>query len=130
FLSHLEHTSLEPFLNLVFEYARQFISQPEPLRVSQSSGPKYQAMLPEILKSAKCCFRIDGSSGQVFKEQELQALMMFLRAAESSSAIRGQVDLLTLYRKIYRRLGFMDEAEIFRSMSETLPTEEPADEST
>jgi hypothetical protein len=117
FLSHLEHTSLAPFLKRVLEYARQFITQPELLRVCpQGCSPQYQELMPELLKTSECCFRIDGSSGQIFKEQELKSLTAFLQIAENSTALHGQVDLPALYRKIYRRLGFTDETEIFRPM--------------
>ena len=116
FLSHLEHTSLEPFLRIVFENARQFVREPESLRVCNRDGTlAFRMMLPELLKTAECHFRIDGSRGMLLKEQELKSISTFLQLAESSPSLRGQVDFTALYRKIYRRLGFTDEAEIFIS---------------
>lgn len=70
-------------------------------------------MLPALLKTAECHFRIDGSRGMLFKEQELKSISTFLQLAENSPSLRGQVDFTALYRKVYRRLGFTDEAEIF-----------------
>lgn len=114
FLAHLEHTSLEPFLRNVLENARQFLSQPESLRVCQQDGSvHFLRILPEILQTCDCHFRIDGSRGLLFKEQELKAITSFLRLVETSPALRKQVNWLALYKKIYRRLGFTDEAEIF-----------------
>lgn len=115
FLSHLEHTSLEPFLKRVFEYARQFAAGAELIRRQGCKGTEFLKILPDVLKTCECCFRIDGASGQLFREQELKSLTAFLQIAESSAALQGQVDLTALYRKIYRRLGFTDEAEIFRT---------------
>jgi hypothetical protein len=115
FLSHLEHTSLLPFLRLVLECARQFVTEPENLRMIGPDGcVEYKRILPEILKLSDCRFRIDGSRGALLREQELKSLEVFLQLAEKSSALQGQIDLPALYRKIYRRLGFTDEAEIFR----------------
>jgi hypothetical protein len=122
FLSHLEHSSLEPFLRLVFEQARQFINEPECLRISGSDqGFEFKEIAPGILKEVDCCFRIDGSRGLIFREQELQAMTAFLELAEKNPALQGQINLTALYRKIYRRLGFTDETEIFTPAPVTQP---------
>jgi hypothetical protein len=122
FLSHLEHTSLEPFLRIVYENSRQFVTEAECLRMAGADGkPQFQRMLPEILKGSDCCFRIDGTRGLLFKEQELQAISTFLRLVENHPQMKGRINLMALYRKIYRRLGFTDEAEIFVEASPSLP---------
>ncbi len=124
FLSHLEHTSLEPFLRMAFEYARQFVAEPESLRLGGTDGcVGFKQMLPEILKASSCCFRIDGSRGLLFREQELRSITTFLRLVEGSASLRGKVNLLALYRKVYRRLGFSDETEIFDMSPDTLAEE-------
>lgn len=114
FLSHLEHTSLEPFLKMVFENTRQFVREPENLRIRGHDGSlSFKRILPELLKCCECAFRIDGSRGLLFKERELKSITTFLQLVENSPSLRGQVNLPLLYKKIYRRLGFTDEAEIF-----------------
>lgn len=115
-LAHLEHTSLEPFLKMVLENARQFLNQPEQLRVCQPGGQVlFKTLLPEVVQTCHCQFRIDGSRGLLNKAQELNAITSFLRLVENSSALRDRVDWLNLYKKVYRRLGFTDEADIFIS---------------
>jgi hypothetical protein len=114
FLAHLEHTSLEPFLRIVLENARQFMGQPENLRVCGQNGDvSFLKIVPEILKTCDCQFRIDGSRSLINQEQELKAITSFLRLVEGNQALREQVDWLALYKKVYRRLGFNDEGEIF-----------------
>ncbi len=115
FLSHLEKTSLEPFLRIVFENAKQFIQETENFRVACHSGrTQYKKLSPALLKGAECCFHIDGSKGALFKEQELRSLTAFLQLVESNPAIQAQVNVPALFKKIYRRLGFTDETEIFK----------------
>jgi len=115
FLSHLEKTSLEPFLRFVFESAKQFISGPENIRVyCQSGSVQFKQMLPEIIKGSNCSFHIEGSQGVLFKVQELRALTNFLQMVESTPSMQPLVNVPALFKKIYRRLGFTDEAEIFR----------------
>src|SRR5262249_17304428 len=64
FLAHLEHSSLVPFLRIVFECARQFVSEPECLRMIGPDGVvEYREILPQLLKLSDCHFRIDGSRG-------------------------------------------------------------------
>jgi len=116
FLSHLEKTSLEPYLRIVFENAKQFVSKPENLRVYSSDGmAQFKQILPSLLKCAECCFNIDGSKGILAKEQELRAISSFLQMVGSTPAIQAQINVMALFRKIYRRLGFTDEHEIFLS---------------
>lgn len=116
FLSHLEKTSLEPYLRIVFENAKQFICEPENLRVYSKNGiTQFKQVLPTLLKGADYCFHIDGSKGVLFKAQELQALTEFLQLVESNPSIQGQVNIPALFKKIYRRLGFTDETEIFQA---------------
>jgi hypothetical protein len=117
FLAHLEHTSLEPFLKIVFENARQFIYEPECLCIGNYNGTlQFRKILPELLKSTQCSFRIDGSKGLLRKEQELNAITTFLRLVNSNSQLQHQVNMTALYKKIYRRLGFSDETEIFQEI--------------
>lgn len=124
FLSHLEHTSLEPFLRIIFENTRQFVSEPENLRVRNHDGAwLFKRIPPELLKCCECEFRIDGSRGLLFKEQELKSISTFLQLAENSPSLKGQINLPLLYKKIYRRLGFTDEAEIFTNPDSARPSE-------
>jgi hypothetical protein len=116
FLSHLEKTSLEPFLRIVFENAKQFTGEPENLRVYCQNGvTQFKQIIPSVLKGANCCFHIDGSKGVLFKAQELRALTEFLQLVEGNPSIQGQVNVPALFKKIYRRLGFTDETEIFQT---------------
>ncbi len=127
FLAHLEHTSLEPFLRMVLENARQFTGKPENLRICEQNGDvSFQKIQPETLKTCDCQFRIDGSRSLLNKEQELKSITAFLRLVESSPALREQVNWLALYKKIYRRLGFNDEGEIFTaSAQQAIPSPAP-----
>jgi hypothetical protein len=116
FLSHLEKTSLEPFLRFVFENARQFISTPENLRIYGKGGSvQFKRILPEIFKGADYSFHIDGSKGVLFKAQELRALVEFLQLVGNTPSMQPLVNVPALFRKIYRRLGFTDEADIFQT---------------
>lgn len=119
FLAHLEHTSLEPFLRITLENARQFLHKPESLRVSQPDGQiRFLKILPDLIQNCDCQFRIDGSRGLLMKEQELKAITAFLRLVETNPALREQVNWLSLYKKIYRRLGFTDEASVFNTLTQ------------
>lgn len=121
FLAHLEHTSLEPFLKITLENARQFLDSPEQLRVCQTNGQiRYPKIQPQVIQGCDCQFRIDGSRGVLLREQELKSITSFLRLVETNPALREQVDWLALYKKVYRRLGFTDESTIFVSPPETL----------
>ena len=123
FIAHLENTSLEPFVRMVFENAKQFLSEPETLRVPGKDGnTEFIQLLPELLLDAECVFRIDGSRGGLMKEQELSAMIAFIELAGKDPEVRAQIDVMALYRKIYRRLGFQDEEQIFRH-SEAGPLE-------
>jgi hypothetical protein len=113
-LSHLEKTSLAPFLHMVFSHAQQFIYQPEMLQYRCNKGEmQFRPLCPDLLKRAQCGFKIDGSKGVLLKEQELEALASFIALAEKSPTLQSQINLSELYKKIYRRLGFTDELEIF-----------------
>lgn len=114
FLAHLEHTSLVPFLRMAFEQAKQFVREPESLRILEQNGHlAFKQILPEILRQSQCTFRVDGTRGLMHKEQELTALSTFLRLVEKSPALQGRIDVLSLYKKVYRRLGFTDEGDVF-----------------
>jgi hypothetical protein len=114
----LENTSLKPFLDIVFENAKQFLEQPETIRISRNDGSlEFLQILPEILRQAKCHFKIDGSQSALLKGKELETIVQFINLVEGNPQIATQVNLMELYRKIYRRLGFKDEEEIFASSS-------------
>ena len=123
FLSHLEKSSLEPFLRLVFENAKQFINEPENLRIYCRDGvTQFKQLLPELLKCAACSFQIEGTKGLLYNDQELRSLTQFLEMVTNNPEIQRQVNTLALFKKIYRRLGFTDEAEIFQvGMEENTP---------
>jgi hypothetical protein len=74
---------------------------------------QFRPLCPDLLKRAQCGFKIDGSKGVLLKEQELEALASFIALAEKSPTLQSQINLSELYKKIYRRLGFTDELEIF-----------------
>lgn len=113
-LAHLEKTSLEPFLRIVLSHARQFVCEPELLRCCREGGEiQFESLCPHMLKQSHCTFRIDGSKGILMKEQELRAISSFIELIEKSPAMQQQVNLKVLYKKIYRRLGFTDETDIF-----------------
>ncbi len=114
FISHLENTSLEPFLVMAFENAKQFLREPEMLRVARKDGSlEFIRILPEIIRRTRCSFRIDGSQGAIARGQELEAMVSFVRLVREIPELAAQVDLLPVLRKIYRRLGFKDEDQIF-----------------
>jgi hypothetical protein len=116
FTKHLENTSLEPALQLVFEHAKQFLNKPETLRlVREDCSTAFQQILPGLLQAADCQFKIVGSEATLLKAQELAALLEFIRLVQSDPMVREQVDVTELYKKIYRRLGFRDEMKLFQS---------------
>jgi hypothetical protein len=117
FLSHLEHTTLEPFLKIVFENAKQFVRDAECVCIGHQAGQaQFQQISPDLLKTTHCNFRIDGSRGLLFRQQELRAITTFLQMVNSNASLQKHINLLALYKKIYRRLGFTDETEIFQEM--------------
>lgn len=116
FIAHLEHTSLEPYLRQVFENAKQFLTEPEALRLAREDGSwTFTQLLPELLQQAKCRFKVDGSQASLLKHQEIDAMISFINLIKSHPEHSGQVNLLPLFKKIYRRLGFNDEDQIFNS---------------
>ncbi|MEM0951491.1 MAG: portal protein [Cyanobacteria bacterium P01_H01_bin.74] len=113
-LSHLEKTSLLPALQLIYRQAKQFVSHPQPIRCTCDNGnPKFETLTPAMIRQSGCQFKIDGSKGLLLKEQELTAISNFIALVEKSPDIKASINLHALYKKIYRRLGFADEAEIF-----------------
>lgn len=115
FLGHLEHTSLEPFLRIVFEHARQFVREPECLQVTGPDGSlAFRQLLPDLLKATECRFKINGSKGLVIRNDEITAISAFLELAQQDPELRRNINLVALYKKLYRRLGFKDEADIFQ----------------
>ncbi|MGE0200341.1 MAG: portal protein [Candidatus Melainabacteria bacterium] len=114
FIAHLQKTSLEPYLRWVFEQAKQLLSEPETIRIVNTDGSlSFETMNPGDLQGCRCQFRIDGSGGHLQKDQEMQSLLGFLRLVMQNPSVQDQVDILSLYRKIYRRLGFKDEEQLF-----------------
>jgi hypothetical protein len=113
-INHLEQTSLEPFLQVIFAQAKQFLREPEMLRVARNDGSmEFVRILPDLLRQAQCAFRIDGSQAAVLKGRELEALVTFLKLVNGNDALARQVNVMELYKRIYRRLGFRDEEQIF-----------------
>ncbi len=116
FIAHLENSSLEPLLEMVFENAKQFMQNPEVIQVARGNGcVNFVEILPEVLQQSRCTFKVDGSRGGLQKEVELNALMAFAELANNDPELRQQVNILEVYRKIYRRLGFQDEDFMFSS---------------
>jgi hypothetical protein len=98
FIAHLENTSLEPFLEQVLENAKQFLQQPETLRVSRDDGSlKFLDILPDVLRQAQCSFRIDGSASVAAEGKELDMGKMF----NALGAIAGD-DLFFLKKESYQ----------------------------
>ncbi|MBK8191065.1 MAG: hypothetical protein IPK79_11525 [Vampirovibrionales bacterium] len=119
FVSHLENTTLEPFLRMAFENAKQFLVDSETLRITRNDGSlEFRRILPELLQRAQCDFRIDGAQAAVTRGQEIEAMMLFARLTQDLPQIRERLNLLPLLRKIYRRLGFKDEEQVFISTQE------------
>lgn len=114
FISHLENTTLEPFLRMAFENAKQFMREPQTLRIVKDDGSlDFLEILPELLQESECSFRIEGSRGGMLKGQEIEAMVHFVELALKDPDLKQQVNVMELYRKIYRRLGFKDEGDIF-----------------
>lgn len=114
FASHVENTSLEPFLRMVFENAKQFMGDGETLRITRADGSlAFRRILPDLLQRAQCDFRIDGAQAAISREQEIHAMIAFARLAKDLPAARERLNVLPLLRKIYRRFGFKDEEQVF-----------------
>ena len=52
-------------------------------------------------------------------------MVAFLQMVEGAPALREQINLVALCKKIYRRLGFSDETEIFIAASPEGPVDTP-----
>lgn len=125
FTKHLENTSLEPTLTLVFEHARQFFRQPETLLLQRNDcNEAFIRILPDLVHSVQCRFKIIGSEASLLKAQELTALLEFAQLLQQDPLLREQVNAVEIYKKIYRRLGFRDEAQLFLSGSAGQASEE------
>lgn len=104
---------------MAFENAKQFLVDSETLRITRNDGSlEFRRILPELLQRAQCDFRIDGAQAAVTRGQEIEAMMLFARLTQDLPQIRERLNLLPLLRKIYRRLGFKDEEQVFISTQE------------
>ena len=114
-INHLEQTSLEPFLQLIFQQAQQSVDSRESFKVQHADGRIcYEELAPELLQQTRCRFRIHGSQSIASKRQELDGLIAFIRLVKDSPEQLQNVNMLELYKRIYRRLGFKDEELIFQ----------------
>lgn len=119
FVAHLENTSLEVFLRMVFDHARQFMTEPETLRITSPSGQlEFLEVLPELIRTTSCTFKIDGSQSAFLRGQELASLVQFIDLVRGDPEMRQRVNIPELYRRVYRRLGFRDEEEIFMNFKD------------
>lgn len=114
FMAHLEKTSLIPFLEMSFLNTQQFLSDTETLRISHQDGSlEFLDVLPEVIRHTQCCFKINGIRGGLIKEQEVRTIKAFVDMIAEDDELRQRINLIELVKKIYRRLGFQDEANIF-----------------
>jgi hypothetical protein len=105
---------------MVFNNAKQFLTEPETLRLSRQDGSlEFLELLPEILQQAQCQFKIDGSQAAMLKRQELDTLIGFIQLVQQAPELQQHINVVTLLKKIYRRLGFRDEESIFNTASTT-----------
>ncbi len=126
FIAHLQNTSLQPFLNIIFDHAKQFMNRPETLRILHRDGSlKFMDVLPELLRESRCTFRIESANNIMTRENELGSLVSFLKLASQQPEIHQRIDMVELYRKIYRRLGFKDEDQIFSAEAPEQKTQNP-----
>lgn len=126
-LSHLEQTALEPFLRMAFGHCQHFAQgDTDTLRMVQTDGSTIFSQIPlQVMRTAQCQFRISGARSAFVKGQELGQLATFIDLVKTAPPeIAEQVNLLELYKRVYRRLGFQDEQDIF-SPSTTQPTQPP-----
>jgi hypothetical protein len=115
-LAHLEHKALEPYLTLVFEMAKQFITETQWLNLQKSSGELCtEALSPMTLRTMACQFKVGASQTLGVKNQELEAAVAFLKLVQQNPELAGSVNQLAILKRIYRRLGFKNESEIFLS---------------
>lgn len=116
-LAHLEHESLEPFLNMAFAHMQQFVQEDRMVRFVNGQGQWCFESLPQaLLRASRCQFRISGARAGFLKQQELEGIVTFLKLLrEAPAQLLQQIDVMELYRRIYRRLGFKDEDIIFHA---------------
>ncbi len=115
FISHLENTSLEPLMSIVFENAKQFMNEKETLRLAMEDGSlSFVEILPELLQRTRCTFQIEGSQATIHRTQELESMVNFLRLVKEMPELSERINLMSIVRKIYRRLGFKDEDQVFQ----------------
>lgn len=101
FISHLENTSLEPYLAQVFENAKQFLTEPEALRLAREDGTwEFASVIPELLQQTRCRFKVDGVQASLMRDQEINAMMGFINLIQRTPELRGQVNILPLIKKI------------------------------
>lgn len=106
-LSHLEHTSLEPYLTLAFEFLKQFSGN--------LTACEAEPLLPVELKTARCRFKVSGSRAMNLRNKEIESIAAFIKVLQGlPPEVTAQVNLLALVKQLYRHLGFTDEASVFR----------------
>lgn len=116
FINHLENTSLEPFLEMVFASAKQFMTTPETVRLAGKNGDlSFVEILPNVLRQLECQFKIEGSQAALNKGEELNKMVTFIQLVQQQPELADKVDLLPLLKKVYRRLGFNDEDVVFNN---------------
>jgi len=114
FISHLENTSLEPFIEMVFDSAKQFMTIPETLKIAQDNGElSFVEIIPALIQRGRYSFKVDGSQGAIQQGQELKSMVDFVHLVQQIPQLANRVNLTPIMRKIYRRLGFKDEDQIF-----------------
>ena len=105
-LSHLEHTSLEPYLNMAFSFCKQFLKKYKATYLNNEN-------FPMLLKTSDCSFKVSGSRELSLRNQEIEAIAGFIRLIQGVPELSNQVNLLSLVKRLYRHLGFSDEEEVF-----------------
>lgn len=117
FINHLENTSLEPFLEMVFASAKQFMTTPETVRLAGKNGDlSFVEILPNVLRQLECQFKIEGSQAALNKGEELNKMVTFIQLVQQQPELADKVNLLPLLKKVYRRLGFNDEDVVFNNV--------------
>ena len=106
-LSHIERSSLEPFLRQAFDLWRQFGQAPAGCDKAMSAGEVAK------LKTLACRFKVAGAKTAALHQQQLAAMLQFFSLVSNSPEVKAQVDVVALAKRIYRTLGFADEEEVF-----------------
>ena len=113
-LTHIEQSALEPLLRLVLAQAQQFYVQAEPLRLALPNGKVvFKAVEPAVMQGSQCQLKITGSRGVAQNTQELEALMFFVKTLGAIPSLLSHINLLELAKRIYNKLGFRDEQQVF-----------------